>query len=215
MIETIVGTLVVVAIITVILFWSRSKQEGKEAAQPEVFAVEIDKKEHELFDMEMNKYKTTPLEQIPTINDMVDDVIFDSGEKCYEELLAWHIAIGKSTKHVGSSRGVSFRIPGMPKGLNPRIYLGHYEGHSEGESTMEVADTGNLYVTDRRVIFSGPNGIIGIPLKEVASVKCDGGLVMIFQEHHGVPMMFLMLLETDALLVQYLAIRFALVARSS
>jgi hypothetical protein len=128
---------------------------------------------------------------LPDLTDTVTRVVLKRNERCCAMAHnVKEIVFRKHTKYIGGSRGVSFRIPGMPKSLSPRMHVGRYRGHSETTTAPQVDDTGSLYITDLRIVFAGIKQVESIPLAKIADVRCDAAVLQVFLENRANPYLF-------------------------
>jgi len=69
------------------------------------------------------------------------------------------------TRYVGGSAGVSFRVA---KGVTFRT--GGFRGSPIKETYKEVTDTGNIYVTNKRVLFVGARKNVSYPINKIIDI---------------------------------------------
>lgn len=95
-----------------------------------------------------------------------EGVVLKSHESCYWYEPATLCVIKNSTRRVGGYGGFSARIPGM-HGL--RFNTGKFGSRSISKSVM-ASTKGALAVTNRRIIFIGPEGAKVLPLSKVVGL---------------------------------------------
>ncbi|MEK6938465.1 MAG: hypothetical protein AABX04_05450, partial [Nanoarchaeota archaeon] len=85
----------------------------------------------------------------------------------------------------GGSRGVSMRVA---KGMSVRV--GNFRGKSESHDELRVIDSGVLIVTNKRLIFIGPNRNSNIELKKLLHFNATSEGIMISLETRQKPQLF-------------------------
>lgn len=116
---------------------------------------------------------------LPDLSPQVGGVILKPGEKCFAIAHGVsQIVPRKQTRFVGGSHGVSIHIA---KGVNYRV--GAFRGHPISTTIESVGDTGNLYVTDQRVIFAGASRVTSLLINKVADARFDQNRVSVMAEN--------------------------------
>ena len=95
-----------------------------------------------------------------------NEVVLAPGEALFYKVAGAALLDSRSTGHwEGASSGFS-----VPIGVGVRYRVGATHGHYvQGEPTLAAIDRGTLYVTNRRVVFTGPK-----QTREVAFAKLVG-----------------------------------------
>jgi hypothetical protein len=93
-----------------------------------------------------------------------------------------HIIEAHKTKYVGGSHGVSFKVA-----KNVRYRVGAYRGHRVTTYYEKEADTGNLYITSKRVLFAGSKEITSVTAGKIADIRMEGDHLWILVENRKTP----------------------------
>lgn len=120
---------------------------------------------------------------LPNLTRDVQGMILKSDEICCAlSNNAQHIVTRSKTHYVGRSQGVSIRIA---KGV--RYHVGGYKGRPVTEQYETVSDSGSVYVTNKRFIFSGTKEVTTVPAAKIADVHLDGARVVVIVENRVNP----------------------------
>ena len=93
----------------------------------------------------------------------VTNLIMQKGEKAYwvePAILAEEKVLRR--RFEGGSQGVSFRIM---KGVSYRV--GGFRGHSVSETGVVAVSTGNLIITNKRIVFQGDNKSFAVKMDKI------------------------------------------------
>jgi hypothetical protein len=121
---------------------------------------------------------------LPNLTDEVEGVILKGDETCYAlSRGAQHIVSRTKTHYVGGTQGVSIRIA---KGV--RYHIGGFSGRPVTEQFEAVADSGSVYVTNKRFIFAGSKEVTTVLATKIADVHLDGAKVIVIVENRVNPM---------------------------
>ncbi len=124
------------------------------------------------------------LSKLSDLNGEVRGLILHPGEKCFAICRgAQHVVEAHRTKYVGGSQGISFRIA---KGV--RYHAGGFSGHPVTTYYEKVNDTGDLYVTTERVVFSGSREVTSINGSKVADVRIERDHIWVLAENRKTPL---------------------------
>lgn len=120
---------------------------------------------------------------LPDLTGNVHGVILKSDETCCAlSMNAQHIVSRRKTRYVGGSQGVSIRVA---KGV--RYHVGAFRGGPVTEEHEAVADTGSVYVTNKRFIFAGGKEVTSVPAPKIADVHLEGARVIVIVENRVNP----------------------------
>jgi hypothetical protein len=121
---------------------------------------------------------------LPNLTTDVQGVILKADESCCAlSANAQHIVTRNKTRYVGGSQGVSIRIA---KGV--RYHVSGYRGHPITEQYEAVADSGSVYVTNKRFIFAGSKEVTTVPVSKIADVHLEGARVVVVVENRVNPL---------------------------
>jgi hypothetical protein len=124
------------------------------------------------------------INKLPDLTSQVTGLILKPGERCFAIVRgARHVAEGHRTKYVGRSQGISVRIT---KGV--RYHVGGYAGRPITTTFEAVKDTGDLYVTTQRVVFSGSKEVTSVMGGKIADVRIDGDHIWLIAENRKTPL---------------------------
>jgi len=113
------------------------------------------------------------------------DLILQKNEICHYSALVDLIEEKRKSHYVGGSRGVSVRIV---KGLSYRV--GGFKGERVTEEYNEITDNGRLYITNKRVVFSGNKKSVAYPLKSIVVIQKFGNAIQFKKENEAKPKYF-------------------------
>lgn len=120
---------------------------------------------------------------LPDLTREVQGVILKGDETCCAlSRGAQHIVSRKKTRFVGGTQGVSIRVA---KGV--RYHVGGFRGHPVTEESEVIADSGSVYVTNKRFIFAGDKEVTSVPIPKIADVHLDGAKVIVIVENRVNP----------------------------
>ena len=121
---------------------------------------------------------------LPNLTTDVQSVILKGDESCCAlSANAQHIVTRNKTRYVGGSQGVSIRIA---RGV--RYHVSGYKGHPVTEQYEAVADSGSVYVTNKRFIFAGSKEVTTVPTTKIADVHLEGARVVVVVENRVNPL---------------------------
>lgn len=168
---------IVLAGVSIVRYTRRVQAEATAARKAHAVAIQS---EFDQFSARVGEGK------FPDVTSYVTGVVLRPNERCCVFVRNVQQIVNKQrTSYVGGSHGVSFRIA---KGV--RYHVGAYKGHRVTTVNQEVGDVGSLYVTDKRIIFSGTKLVVSVALKQIGDVRvCYDGLVVI-QENKPQPSIF-------------------------
>jgi hypothetical protein len=95
----------------------------------------------------------------------VTNVVHGADELFYWEQPAALWEVETHSQYVGGYSGVSVSID---RGVYART--GGMRGHKESKESLDPIDTGTLYLSDRRLVFSGGRGVVEIPYKKIGAI---------------------------------------------
>lgn len=173
-------------ILTAYLSPGARKARARKAAERRQAAIERQRAEEALiaqaqalFDL----FVSSDGRPLPDLTRDVQGVILKGDERCCAlSRGAQHIVSRKKTRFVGGSHGVSIRIA---KGV--RYHVGAFRGHPVMEESEVIADSGSVYVTNKRFIFAGGKEVTSIPVPKIADVHLDGAKIIVIVENRANP----------------------------
>lgn len=95
----------------------------------------------------------------------VANVVHESDEKFYWEQAAELWEVETHSEFVGGYSGVSVRIA---RGVYART--GGGRGHRVSKESLDPIDRGEIYLSDKRLLFSGSRGVVEIPYKKIGAI---------------------------------------------
>jgi len=93
------------------------------------------------------------------------NVVHQQDENFYWEQPAALWEVETHSEYVGGYGGMSVRVA---RGLYART--GGMRGHKESKESLDAIDTGTLYLSDKRLLFTGARGVIEIPYKKIGAI---------------------------------------------
>ena len=129
--------LAVIFFVISIVFWTKKKERLKEQKRQQLIT------EANQYIEEIKTKKTIPI--------IKPSIFLREGESAFLEENTNLLETKAVRTFSGGSRGASFRIA---KGISVRT--GSFSGTSQSNQEWAVLDTGNLIITNQRLIFNGP-----------------------------------------------------------
>lgn len=114
------------------------------------------------------------------------DILLKKGELCHFEVPCDLVEERNRTRYVGGSQGVSFRIA---KGVYYRV--GGFKGERVVDTYKQVTDSGTLYITNKRVVFTGTKKNVTYPLNKIVNFVKYRDAVQFQKENEDRPKYFL------------------------
>lgn len=122
----------------------------------------------------------------PNLNREVSGVILGEAETCVAlSHGVAYIELRRRTHYEGGSASISVRIM---RGISLRS--GRFAGRPVTTVIPEVADYGTLFVTDRRVLFTGSREVLEVPLKKLADARAGIGKLELLVANRPNPLEF-------------------------
>lgn len=141
---------------------------------------------------------------LPTADDV--PILLPAGEICHFEWPADLFEERKKTRMVGGSTGFS-----IPLGKGVRWRVGAFAGQPVTSVDTVRADSGSLYVTNKRVIFSGATKNVTYPIKKIVAVTPASDSIRFVKENDKTPKTFSLgepwVVDLVGLMVTHLASR--------
>jgi GRAM domain. len=122
--------------------------------------------------------------QLPVLD---ADILLKKGELCHFEVSCDLVEERSRTRYVGASQGVSFRIA---KGLYYRV--GGFKGERVVDTYKQVTDSGTLYITNKRVVFTGTKKNVTYPLNKIVNFVKYRDAVQFQKENEARPKYFVL-----------------------
>ena len=94
------------------------------------------------------------------------DLLLKKREVCHYEIPAELIEEKTKTEYIGGTSGVSVRI-------SKRVYyrVGGFKGKRVIKTSKEVTDRGSLYITNKRILFTGEKKTVTYPVNKVVKIN--------------------------------------------